>query len=383
MAKRTTASREGKSRLPYRMVTWCLAFGPMACLADDVPGGGAGTGASSGRASATTLPIPRVVGRLTSRDLGLVINISDPYSVEVGEFYIAARKLRPEQVLRIDVPVKPNLSPEEFARLKDAVEANFGSGIQAVAMAWRQPFAVSCNAITGALSLGFDPGVCVDAGSHCAPTRPSRYFNSASIRPHSGLGLRPSMLIAAKDVASAKALIERGVASDTSLALRGAGTTHAYFNATQDRARSARAPLFPKPGFVRGSAVMIHVEKKPVLEDIDRVIVYQTGATHVDKLDTIRWVPGALADHLTSFGGRLDGSAGQMSVLEWISSGATASYGTVSEPCSHPQKFPHPQVLLANYLQGSTAIEAYWKSVAWPLQGLFIGEPLAAPFAKR
>jgi hypothetical protein len=27
-------------------------------------------------------------------------------------------------------------------------------------------------------------------------------------------------------------------------------------------------------------------------------------------------------------------------------------------------------------------IEAYWKSVAWPGQGIFIGEPLARPFGK-
>jgi hypothetical protein len=34
-------------------------------------------------------------------------------------------------------------------------------------------------------------------------------------------------------------------------------------------------------------------------------------------------------------------------------------------------------------VQGNSAIEAYWKSVAWPTQGLFIGEPLAAPYRKR
>ena len=72
-----------------------------------------------------------------------------------------------------------------------------------------------------------------------------------------------------------------------------------------------------------------------------------------------------------------------MPATDWIASGATASYGTVSEPCSHLQKFPHPQVLLLHYLQGSSVIEAYWKSVAWPQQGVFIGEPLAAPFARR
>ena len=36
---------------------------------------------------------------------------------------------------------------------------------------------------------------------------------------------------------------------------------------------------------------------------------------------------------------------------------------------------------MAHYLQGETLIEAYWKSVLMPGQGLFIGEPLARPFA--
>jgi hypothetical protein len=62
--------------------------------------------------------------------------------------------------------------------------------------------------------------------------------------------------------------------------------------------------------------------------------------------------------------------------------GVTATHGSVSEPCNHLQKFPQPQWLLGHYLQGSTAIEAYWKSVLWPQQSLFVGEPLAAPFAR-
>jgi hypothetical protein len=33
------------------------------------------------------------------------------------------------------------------------------------------------------------------------------------------------------------------------------------------------------------------------------VLLYETGAAQVDQLDTLGWVPGALADHLTSFGG--------------------------------------------------------------------------------
>jgi len=69
-----------------------------------------------------------------------------------------------------------------------------------------------------------------------------------------------------------------------------------------------------------------------------------------------------------------------MSALRWLEAGATASYGTVVEPCNFPQKFPDPGVAMRHYLDGDTAVEAYWKSVVWPGQGLFIGEPLARPY---
>ncbi len=346
----------------------------------------AATSASAPASGATTassarwMPVPRVHGRITSHALGLVINSADPYSVQVGEFYIQARGLAPEQVLRIDLPVKPTLTPEEFKVLAGAVDRRFGAPIQAVAMAWTQPYAVNCNSITGALTLGYDGALCDHT---CAAPTASPYFNAATAFPHTDLHLRPSMLLAASDVATAKAMIRRGVAADGSLGLRGAPPSNAYFVATADAARSTRSRYFPPPGLLRRFGVDVHVLKTQAIENAQRVLLYQTGLARVDRLDSLRWVPGALADHLTSFGGQLTGGGGQMSILEWIDSGATASYGTVSEPCAHPQKFPHPQVLLLNYLQGASAIEAYWKSVAWPQQGVFIGEPLAAPFAPR
>lgn len=336
---------------------------------------------ASGVRAPSWIAVPRVAGRITSKELGLVINTADPYSVEVGEFYIQARKLAPEQVLRVELPVKPALTGDEFRAFDRRVTAHFGASVQALALAWVQPFAVACNSITAALALGFDDELCSQS---CAPPlRYSPYLNSASSRPYTDLGLRLAMLLAAADVEGAKAMIRRGVASDHTLGLRGAPPVNAFFVATPDRARSARAPLFPPPGRVGRLGVEVHVERTPALQDARRVLLYLTGATRVDHLETLEWVPGGAGDHLTSFGGMLSGRGGQMPATAWIASGATASYGTVSEPCSHPQKFPHPQVLLLQYVQGSSLIEAYWKSVAWPQQGLFIGEPLAAPFARR
>ena len=330
--------------------------------------------------TARWIEVPRLAGRITAKDLGLVINTADPYSVAVGEYYVKSRRLAPQQVLRLSLPVRAALTADEFNALAGRIAAAFGPATQALALAWVTPYAVNCNGITGALALGYDASLCAHT---CAASRLSRYFNAATLRPFSDLKMRPSMMLAARDVAGARAMIDRGVAADRSLGLRGGAPAQAYFVTTADRARSARSALFPPAGPLRRLGVDVHVESTQAIENIDRLFIYETGLPRVEKLDTLKWLPGALADHLTSYGGQLSGDSGQMSALDWIAAGATASYGTVSEPCAHVQKFPHPQVLLQHYVQGSSALEAYWKSVAWPQQGVFIGEPLAAPFARR
>lgn len=341
---------------------------------------GAARAAAPGASAPKWLAVPRDAGHLTAADIGLVINTADPYSEAVGQYYIEKRRLKPEQVLRLSLPVRAALSADEFEQFKQAVDAHFGARAQALALAWTMPYAVQCNSITGALALGFDPQLC---SRTCARSNLSRYFNAATSKPYSELGLRPAMLLASTTVAQAKALIDRGVAADHTLGLKGALPVNAYFVSTADAARNVRSSLFPPPGLVRRFGVEVKVERGDSLRDLERVLVYQTGLARVDHLQTIDWVNGALADHLTSFGGQLDRENGQMTALAWLAAGATASYGTVSEPCNHPQKFPHPQLLLLHYLQGATALEAYWKSVAWPQQGVFVGEPLAAPFARR
>lgn len=326
---------------------------------------------------------PRVVGRLTNQDLGLVINEADPYSVQVGEHYIKARRIPAAHVLRLSLPTKPSLTPQEFGELAARVEQFYGNKVQGLALAWRQPYAVACNAITGALTMGFDPRLCSeDCRKPGHKSRASSYFASTSTRPFKDHHMRLSMLLAASDVAAAKALIDRGVRSDGTLGLRGAMPVNVHFVTTSDEVRSQRQVFFPPAGPVRQFGLDVHLDQTEGIRQADRVLMYLTGRVSVDHLQSVGFVPGALADHLTSFGGVLDNSGGQMTVLSWIDAGATASYGTTSEPCAHLPKFPNPQPLLLFYIQGATALEAYWKSVMWPQQGLFVGEPLAAPFSR-
>jgi uncharacterized protein (TIGR03790 family) len=155
----------------------------------------------------------------------------------------------------------------------------------------------------------------------------------------------------------------------------------AYYLTTSEKPRNSRASFFPPEGKIVARKLATRRLQADALEGARDIIIYETGMAQVEKLDTLTFLPGALADHLTSLGGDLLGE-GQMSSLRWLQAGATASYGTVSEPCNYWQKFPNPAVLLKHYVQGNSAIEAYWKSVAWPTQGLFIGEPLAAPYRR-
>ena len=331
-------------------------------------------------AAAQPLRVPRVIGHLGAADLGLVINAAAPDSVALGEYYAKARGLGEQQVLRVMLPRKAVLTPDEFETLREAVAEHFGPATQALALAWTEPWAVACNSITGALTLGFDAKLCQRT---CDASRQSPYVNSASTRPFSDLGIRPSMLLAARTPDEARAMIDRGVASDHTLGLRGALPATALFLTTTDTARNVRARLYPPAGPLGRSGVTVEVQAAAQLRPPPRVLLAQTGSARLNGVQSLPWVDGALADHLTSYGGQLTTGQGQSTALDWIEAGATASYGTVSEPCNHLQKFPHPKVLLAMYLQGGSAIEAYWKSVAWPQQGVFIGEPLAAPFSRR
>jgi uncharacterized protein (TIGR03790 family) len=315
---------------------------------------------------------------LQAKQLAIVINDAEPNSVAIGAYYRKRRNIPAANVVHVNIPGKPHeIDSARFALLKAAIDARLGPEVQAVLMVWTAPYRVGCNAITAAYTLGFDAAQCADT---CAAGRPSPYFNAAASRPFDEFGMRLSMLLPTGSVAQARALIDRGIGAG----LRQVPAT-AYYLATSDQPRNTRAAFFPPPGRIAALGLNTRTLRADALDGASDVVVYQTGMAQVGKLDTLGFVPGALADHLTSFGGDLlrDPAGGQMSSLRWLEAGATASYGTVSEPCNYWQKFPNPSVLLKHYVQGNSAIEAYWKSVAWPAQGLFIGEPLAAPYRRR
>lgn len=322
---------------------------------------------------------------LEARHLALVINASDPLSEAIGARYIQARGLRPQQVIRVRFPPgRQTLSAAEFQSLYQQVKRQTPLQIQAYALAWAAPWRVECVSITSAFAFGQVRSGC---GDTCRTTPLSPYYARGDVRrPWSALGLRPTMLLAATTPEAGRALIERGLAADGTAP---AGT--AYLLSTSDPIRNRRAERYgallrsAAPGF------LVRVFRGDGIRGVRDVMLYVTGLTVVPDLASNRFRPGAVGDHLTSFGGMLtgpsghsaDGGNGQMSALRWLEAGASGSYGTVVEPCNHPAKFPDPGLLLSYYRRGDTLIESYWRSVAMPDQGVFIGEPLARPWGPR
>ncbi len=309
---------------------------------------------------------------LTPDRLGVIYDAGDAKSGRVAKYYAAQRGIPASNVIGIHVPSVDSMAPEAFMAVRRETLAALPSKIQSLLLVWSQPYAVGCMSVTTAFAAGYNPAFCTTG---CARTVSNPLFDTAGWLPADTIGWLPAMLLPTNDEALAHQVINRGVESDSS-----APPGILYLTKTADWNRNVRATTYQRVTLLLRNRLEIEVGTAPDAGEIPEAIGYFTGAERVPELSRIQFRPGALADHLTSSGGVLDGSR-QMSALRWLIQGAVASYGTVSEPCSFLEKFPNISVLFEHYRHGETSLESYWKSVAMPGQGLFIGEPLARPYA--
>ena len=349
-------------------------------------------------ATVAKLLVPR--SSIQASEIAVLINDNDPQSVEVASYYQKVRNIPSRNMIHLNfdqnrihpgLPSNNGIDPAEFAALKAQVDAAAGPEIQALVVSWSKPFRIagfnyySTNySITSAFTFGVDAAYL--NSNNCAATPVNRYYGSASTAPYTDFGIRPTMMLAGVSTASAKATIDNGLKADRNLP---AG--NGWFVRTADSVRSGpRLQDFQTTvqSWNRPEALTMTYSDysknggRSEVKNATDVLFYQTGLANVPGLNTNTYVPGALADHLTSNGGNLFGTE-QMSALRWLEAGVTASYGTVTEPCAHTEKFPAASVLVKSYFRGNTALEAYTKSVRQPSQGVFVGDPLARPFGTR
>src|SRR5690349_15272554 len=92
---------------------------------------------------------------LDHRDLALVINVADPLSAAIGEYYATKRAIGFQNVIRVEFPAgRASLSREEFEEVYEATRRQTRPGVQAYALAWALPYRVGCMSITSAFAFG-------------------------------------------------------------------------------------------------------------------------------------------------------------------------------------------------------------------------------------
>ena len=336
--------------------------------------------------AATILNLP--AHAISASQLAVIVAAGDPLSEAIASYYQSARGIPAANIIRVALTTGVDtISATDFATLKAQIDAALPSAVQATLLTWTAPSRVvgSCAmGITSALALGYNTKYCNASSATCAVTTASPYFDSESAQPWQDHGIRLSMMLGASTLAAAKALIDRGVQADASLP-----TGDGYLVRTSDVGRSVRYTDYTSlPVLWSGnSGLQLNYIDNSAGAGSDGIsgksnlLFYFTGLAGVPPaLTSNSFRAGAVADSLTSSGGVLPDGNGQMPITTWLDAGVTASYGAVEEPCNYTQKFSKASVLIDQYFRGATLIEAYWKSIQWPGQGLFVGEPLAQPF---
>jgi len=325
--------------------------------------------------------------KLTADNVLVLYKASDSQSKRIAEYYSEKRHIPRSQLVAVDISGDPKkISSAKFSEIREQIAKHVNKNIKVLLLTWHAPYRVDCMSITSAFALGFDEKYCSRKWSFfnsCQATAISPYFNASTDILWQQKDLRLSMMLSGQSFEDAKQLIDRGIAADNS-----EPEGEAYLVRTNDSARSTRWTSFKQlvDFWPKKKGISLHyIDERynptsTIIKNRKNTMFYMTGAAEVPDIDTNSYLPGAIADHLTSYGGAGIDSEGQMSVYRWLEAGVTGSYGTVIEPCNYTEKFPDAQILIPSYLSGDTLIEAYWKSVQQPGEGIFVGEPLACPW---
>ncbi len=353
--------------------------GPVVSSADILPEEPTYTDQEVLHAGNKTILLPRT--SINASELALIVNDSDPQSVQVASYYQQVRNIPSANVIHVNfTPGNTIMSASEFISIKNQVDLLTPPSVQAYAITWTTPYRVSnCLSITFAFTFGYQANW--DSGCSGVPGN-SPYYNSSSVRPFDDLGIRPAMALAGTSFQNVRTMVDRGL-----LAHQNFPHGDGYFVRTSDVYRSARWSWFQEAVNFWNRPEALHMtyidnssSGSGYIQNTPNVLFYQESLESVPAITTNTYVPGSVADHMTSWGGMLTDSP-QMSILRWLEAGATGSYGTVVEPGAWGNKFPDPRPLVEHYFRGNTLVEAYTKSImSLPVTGIFVGDPLARPF---
>ena len=327
----------------------------------------------------------------------VVVNTNSANSVELGDYYAAAHGIPAHQICAVGIDT--NWGSITYTQFRNGLRNPVNSHIAANGLGNQIDFVVLCQdfptriedaeGISASLFYGFKNAPrYVEEGCNLPLDATNEFYLAErafrSADGWNGTNGFVAFHLIASNLPTAKLVADRGAAAQSSFP-----PSAIYLYNLGDGARGIRERRFPNtersfaalPGL---PAACVIAPPWYTLTGKTNVMGYHDGFGYLTagaKSTNNVWLPGAYADHLTSCGGMLPTPCYEQStVLQWLGVGATASYGTVDEPCAYLEKFPDP-IMGFYYARGFSVGEAYAMAVEAPYQGLFAGDPLAAPFA--
>jgi len=332
----------------------------------------------------------------------VVVNQNSTNSVQLGNYYCEKRGVPPQNFLRISngswsgsnvwwtrSEFETNLLNPLMAMLADRGLTNQADY---VVLSMDFPYQVTAangiNSTTAALFYGFKTDDCTN---DCPAGLPScnlpvassnAYAASESIfrqTPPIAAGSNSWLvtMITSSNLAQARAIIDNGVAGDCTFP-----TQMIWLAKSDDVFRNVRYSEFDNTIFDARAAGNLSIQRTNLSSPygLTNLAGYQFGHYQFNIQSNV-FIPGAIADSLTSYGGLIYQPNDHTTLLAFLYAGASGSYGTVVEPCAYLEKFPSPQDYFYQS-RGFSLAECYYQSLVNPYQGLMVGEPLSAPFAR-
>ncbi len=329
----------------------------------------------------------------------IVVNRNSAQSLELGRYYAGKRGIPDHHIIPITTFVSNNIALASYSNniegpVRTYINENgLSNQVDHVVFSMDIPYRVyqppfsdfRYAGLTATFYYGFysSPNAFV-SGCDLAAGSENPYFEKersfSRNAPFSSNRLFLSAMITASNVSFAKRLVDRAVASDQLHPQGGLMLLR-----TSDPNRNVQWVEFEQSMYLRRFLASTQTWEwldADILVGRTNVFGITTGQRNVTWIPLSTALPGAFAQHLTSFGGHLfDQIASQMSILDWIQGGYAGSHGTVVEPCAYTNKFASPR-LHYWYARGFSLGECLWMSVRNPYQGVFVGDPLCAPYAR-
>jgi uncharacterized protein (TIGR03790 family) len=318
----------------------------------------------------------------------VIVNQASSNSCELANYYCQQRQVPPQNVLYINwtggntMWASNDLQTTLVTPLLNMLASRqLTNQIDYVVLSMDIPFQTSDGSAVDSTTAALFYGLRLGNGSDPWGTTNSYAASEAVFNPNATVGSPGysflTTMITGDSLAQAEQLVNQGVASDGTFPQQ-----PVILAKSSDVSRNIRYVYFDNAIFdvnILGVSSILRTNTDSV-SWLNPCLGYETGLADFSVAQGL-FVPGAIADSLTSYGGVIFGNNGQTSLLAFTTNGAAGSYGTVAEPEADTQKFPNPEVYFYQ-ARGFSLAESYYQSVNIPYLGLMVAEPLAAPFAR-